>query len=303
MRTAALMVLIAACATESTPIDPPPDPFELAWSESIRPGDLIVGIPGTGAYSGLGARIEAMHGDVEGSSIIEAAEVLEGSIAAARRAGISDADIEAGAVELGMWGAGITKLASFKYHSLDGLHVTFTVLGGLSKCGTGGIPENIVNYNQGNAEADTLDLYQRLVTYLGKSPRDGRQVTIVSHSWGGLVAEYFATHLAALETDHGGLSGAEIAFVISAGVPSFVPGYTPPGPGYRTYEQTVGDLKVAPRMYEVDRPDDPVHTLDLTRNGGGHHYIIEIGAEYHGWYGITTDELACAGVAGICPAR
>jgi hypothetical protein len=53
-------------------------------------------------------------------------------------------------------------------------------------------------------------------------------------------------------------------------------------------------------VYEVDRPDDPVHTLNTHGNGDGHMYTILIGDEFIGSYGITTNELACAGVAGEC---
>ena len=73
--------------------------------------------------------------------------------------------------------------------------------------------------------------------------------------------------------------------------------------GGTTYESTAGDVHVAPAMYEVDRPDDPAHSFDIAETGGGHHYIIMVGTEYLGWYGITTEELACAGVAGRCPMR
>ncbi len=295
---AAVLVLLTACATEHAAYDPP-DPFAEIWTSAMRPGDLIVAVPGTSSYPMLGAKVDAADGaELEGTVIEGGADVLEGAVAAARRAGLDPT-----ATELGIWGAGITKATAFRYHSLDGAHVTFHVLGGTSVCANGGIADNLKNYNQTGADTDATDLYKRLQAYLMASPGAGRNVTLVSHSWGGLAAEYFATHLATLTQTYGALPGADVAFVISAGVPPFVPGYQPPGPGFRTYESTAGDVHVAPAMYEVDRPDDPAHSFDLADEGGGHHYIIRVGTQYLGWYGITTDELACAGVAGPCPMR
>lgn len=297
MRVFAL-VLLAACATEPGPELPATDPFELAWSASIRPGDVIVAVPGTGMYTDFGARVDATPGDlplITARDYLGAVEVLEGAIAAARRAGV-----DPHAVELAIWGAGITKPA-FDYASLDGETYVFRVVGGKSVCATGGIPANITNYNTGNADTDARDLYRRLQTFTAdRAP--GTQVTLISHSWGGVVAEYFGQKLATYVADHGPLT-ADVTFAIAAGVPAFVPGFTPHGAGFYTVTSSDGDVRGAVKTYEVNRPDDPAHSFDPAGNGDGHHYIIRFGDEYRGWYGITTDELSCGDVPGICPER
>jgi hypothetical protein len=71
-----------------------------------------------------------------------------------------------------------------------------------------------------------------------------------------------------------------------------VPDYSFAGPGLR--DVTDGHL------YEVDRPDDPVHMLSPSGNGGGHQYDILFGTDFQGSYGVTTDELSCDGVPGAC---
>ena len=299
MRGLVLVPLVSACALAGGPEpDPPRDLLQEAWERSVRLGDAIIAVPGTGTATDLGlpieARIDPANPDaveIEARDFIDNVEVLEAAIAAAQRAGLSDAEIESGAVELGIWGAGITKLRAFRYHSFDGLHVRFDVLGGTSVCGIGGIPDNLLNYNGGNAELDARDLYRKAKAWL--RPASERHVTLVSHSWGGVVAEYFAAHLATYVADEGAWPGTDVAFVAAAGVPGFVPDFQPYGPGFRT----VGD---ATMVYEVDRPDDPVHTFDPQNGGGGHHYVIFDGTDYVGWYGITTDEIACRGVPGPC---
>ncbi len=302
------MLLVTSCTTdEPAPTDPGPTPFERVWTEAIRPGDVIIAVPGTGGFSTLGLPIEqqidATHPEVDGRTLLKNVEVLEAAIAAAQRAGISDAELEAGAVTLGMWGSGITKLTSFKYLSLGGLHVSFEVIGGTSVCANGGIPENLVNYNGRNADVDARDLYRRTQQWLGGKPGAGRNITLVSHSWGGVVAEYFAQKAATFEADYGPLPGATTAFVIAGGIPAFVPDFRALSPGFRTIESIQGEHTSEIRTYEVDRPDDPVHTFNPRGNGNGHHYIIMTNDIYLGWYGITTDELSCDGVPGICPLR
>jgi hypothetical protein len=295
---ASLVALITSCTTTAPVDDPPPfDPLDQVWSETIRRGDIIVAVPGTSTYTTLGAYIEDhAPAEIDARAVLNTVEVLEAELAAAVRAGFTAAEIEGGAVTLALWGSGITKLTSFRYRSLDGLHVTFVVIGGTSVCAVGGIPENLGNYNAANADKDARDLYRRTQAFVATLPPADRNIVLVSHSWGGLVAEFFASNLATYTHDHGPLARATIAFVQAAGVPPLVPGYTPYGPGFRT----VGD---ATRVYEVDRPDDPAHTFSPTGNGGGHHYVIMFGDVYQGWYGITTDELACAGTPGICPSR
>jgi pimeloyl-ACP methyl ester carboxylesterase len=299
MRVPAFLLLLAACATEPGPEPEAVDLLELVWADSIRPGDLVVAVPGTGMYTDFGARVDAKV-DGGGPPMIDArqhvgvVEVLEGAIAAARRAGVDPA-----AVDLAIWGAGITRTDSFRYASLDGATVVFRVLGGKSTCATGGIPANLTNYNEGNANKDARDLYQRLQAFTADRPRN---ITLVSHSWGAVVAEYIGQQLATYMTDHGRLT-SELVFAVAAGVPAFVPGFTAHGEGFYTTTSTSGDLQGAVKTYEINRPDDPVHTFDPQGNGGGHHYVIRVADEYRGWYGITTDELSCDNAPGICPTR
>ncbi len=319
MRSASSAVLLFAvavtaggCATEPAP-EPGPasDVLQIAWTESVRAGDVIVAVPGTGTYTDVGMQIEAAIDPahptepptIEGRMYVANVEVLEGAIAVAERAGFTAQQIEAGEIDLAIWGAGITKLTAFRYISLAGLHVTFTVIGGTSVCAVGGIPENLPNYNDGNADKDARDLYRRLQSWSAATSANGRKVTLVAHSWGGIVAEYLASHLATYVADHGPLAGTEIAFVVAGGVPGYIPNFKPHGPGFRTVasaDPTSGG-RAAVRTYEVDRPDDPVHSFDPNGNGGGHHYIIRFGDDYLGWYGVTTDELSCGNIAGECP--
>jgi len=294
-RWAAAFVICAACASddEAPPVDPGPSLFDRVWADSIRAGDAIVVVPGTGTHTDVGTLIDAAPtADFVARDHITSVDPIEGAIAAAQRAGFSGADLEAGAVRFGLWGAGIANTAAFTYVSVDGFRIHMEIVGGKSVCADGGIPDNLLNYNTGNAEVDARDLYQHLQTWLGAGA--DRNVSLVSHSWGGVVAEYFSQHATALERDYGALPGARVVFATAAGVPGFVPGgFVPAGPGFRTVDTV--------KLYEVDRPDDPAHTFDPSRGGNGHHYVIMVGSEYLGWYGITTEELACAGVAGACP--
>lgn len=300
---------VAACTDVALPPEDPPDLFEQVWGETIRRGDVIVAVPGTGGFSTLGVKIEELIDPAQadatvvfdGRTAVLNVQVLEEAIAAAQRAGFTEVDLEAGAVTLAMWGSGITKLTAFDYESLGGLRVRFEIVGGTSVCANGGIFENLPNYNEGNAELDARDLYERTRSWLAGRPGNGRNVVLVSHSWGGIVAEYTAKHLATFEVEHGGLPGAELAFVVAAGVPAFVPGFTRLGPGFRTIDSVDGEVTAAVRTYEVDRPDDPAHTFDPSSTGNGHSYIIMFGDEYRGFYGITTDELSCGTTPGICP--
>ena len=289
MRLLACLVLVAACTAEPPPPDLP-QPLDVVWGQSIRPGDVIVAVPGTGGYTLLGAFIDAAVDPAQPDAppVIDQRTtpdlnpiVLEQAIAAAQRAGLSDAEIEQGAVAMGLWGAGVTKAGRFDYHSLGGLTVRFDVIGGRSVCADGSLPENLLHYTKDNADADARDLATRIATYLGGSTR---QVTVVSHSWGGAVSEYFVQNLA---------TPGVPAFVIAAGVPPGVPGYDFAGPGLRPV--------AAASLYEVDRPDDPVHALDFGWDLEGHQYDIVIAGQFVGSYGITTEELSCHGNPGPCP--
>lgn len=301
MRAAYAIALLIACTDDVGPTDPPRDLFEEVWSASIRTGDIVVVVPGTGSFSTLGLYIENENGKFDGRTYRVSVDPIEGAIAAAQRAGFTDAELEAGKIKFALWGAGITKFGRFDYTSIGGLHLSFDVIGGLSACGTGGIPENLGNYNAGNAEKDARDLYRRLQSYLATTASD-RNVTLVSHSWGGAVAQYFASFQATLQKDEGPLGG-NAAFVVAAGVPGLVPGFETHGPGFRTVESSDEGVTAAVKSYEVDRPDDPVHTFDPNENGQGHHYVIMFGDTYMGWYGVTTDELSCDTTPGRCPKR
>jgi hypothetical protein len=268
---ALLAILLAACAT--TPASPvAPLPTDAIWAASIHPGDLVVAVPGTGAFDSLGTFIDQ-------SAVIDRRAnpdvnpiALEQAIAAAQRAGVDPA-----AVELAVWGTGATQRASFEYRSLAGPVVTFTVLGGENSCATGHISDNLLKYTRDNADVDARDLAARIA---GRS----QQVTIVAHSWGGAVAEHLAL-------DH--LGDASIAFVFAAGVPKLIAGEGMMGPGMKP-EGTAS-------LYEVDRPDDPVHALDFQWDIEGHQYDIMWGSDFRGSYGITTEDMSCHDEPGACP--
>src|SRR5256885_12036288 len=108
MRLAVLVV--AACATEPTP-PAPPQPLDVIWGDAIRPGDVVVMVPGTKSYDLLAAPIEALGGDDPlvdvraNESIANDAIVFESAIGAAHRAGVDPATLT-----FALWGSGITKL-------------------------------------------------------------------------------------------------------------------------------------------------------------------------------------------------
>ncbi len=225
--------------------------------------------------------------------------MFEQAIGAAHRAGITDDELEAGAITFGLWGAGFTKLDGFDYLSYEGLRVHITVIGGENSCATGTVLDNLIAYSVANANTDASDLYARIQTWLAAHPATApRDVVVASHSWGGAVAEYLAFHLDAIAGKAGPLPGATMPFTIAAGVPGFIPSYTFAGPGMRP----VGDNA----LYEIDRPDDPVHAVDPSGNPDGHQYDILFGDDYQGSYGVTTEAISCRGVPGPCswtPAR
>jgi hypothetical protein len=298
----ALALTLAACAAEPAMPDQP-GPLETVWGESIRAGDLVVAVPGTGAYTLTGATIDEVAAATPAGSVpLVDVRVkpfnsinLEQAIAAARRAGFFDEEIEAGRVHFTLWGAGVTRATELIYGSYEGLRVPFTVLGGRTVAAEGLVTDNLFNYNSGNADRDASDLYGRIAAWIDDHPSvEPRRVTLVAHSWGGAVSEYLASHLASFHERFGALPrGASLPFVMAAGVPGFIPGYQCLGPGIRTVESGV-------RVYEVDRPDDMVHNLDPSGNVEGHQYNIMFGDDFRGSYGITTMELSCAGVPGPC---
>lgn len=311
-RPAALTcVLLAACAVAgpADPVDlgdPPAEvegPADEVFQRHVRVGDLIVAVPGTGSKQTLGDAIE--RAVASSPPIADARDrgfdpiVLEQAIATAQRAGFSDGEIESGAVTLALWGAGTTA-DRFVYRSFDGLRVPFVGLGGLNACGTGSVPENLLNYTRDNVARDAADLYRRTQAWIAAHPSfvgGPRQVTLVSHSWGGAIAEYLALELAEVAGAHGPLTDtggpARLDFVVAAGVPSLIVGYHFLGSTLRTVDTGV-------QVYEVNRPDDGVHGLDPAGAPGGHQYNIVVDDEFLGSYGLTTFELACNGVAGAC---
>ena len=302
MRPPFALVLVTACAT--TPPGPEPEaPIDAIWGQTIRAGDLIVAVPGTGAEGNLGARIDAAidPADPTAPPLVDPRVdsalnpiVLEQAIAATERAGFSDDEIASGVVSYALWGAGVQHATAFDYHALGGATVHFVVLGGTNTCATGSIESNILNYSADDALRDATDLYARTQTWTEQNPGFSRHVIVTAHSWGGAVAEYFAENLPAIAETNGPLdSGARVSFVIAAGVPKLILGYTFEGPGLRP----VGDAS----LYEIDRPDDPVHALDFAWSLSGHQYDISYGDAFQGSYGITTDELSCDGTPGACP--
>ena len=267
----ALVVVVLAACTDPVPPVAKPSPLDAIWSESIRPGDLIVAVPGTGGYTDLGVFIDrspTLDGRVDVNPI-----VLEQAIAAAQRAGI---DVESGAVTLALWGTGATR-PTFDYESLGGLRVRFDVIGGRSILAAGALIQNLLRYTRDNADLDARDLEARIHALAPNG-----HVILVAHSWGGAVAEYLVDQL----------GDPSIAFVVAAGVPATIAGYHLRGPG------------LAPSggasLYEVDRPDDMVHNMNPSGTIEGHQYDIMFGDAFQGSYGITTMELSCHGVPGRC---
>ncbi len=299
------LALMASCVPEEDPQPIPPLPIETVWADSIHTGDLIVMVPGTGSYQFLAQPIQAIGGtnplvDVRANATVAGdAIVFEQAIAAAERAGISDADLESGAVTFGLWGAGFTDLTSFDYLSYNGVQIHVVILGGTNTCATGSIFGNLFNYNTTDANTDANNLYLDIQKWLAANPSPSgtaRDVTVASHSWGGALSEYLALKITAIEAANGPLTDgagvAQMKFTIAAGVPGFILGMSLVGPGLRDFDE--GSL------YEIDRPDDPVHAMDPSGNGAGHQYSIVIGDDFIGSYGVSTEELACAGVAGEC---
>lgn len=291
------VLVLAACTAEPPPPEEPVDLLALAWEESLDAGDAIVAVPGTSSFNDLGTHIErAVKADapiptLEGRRYITGVNVLEGALAAAERAGLAPGD-----VQFAVWGAGITNTDAFHYVSFDGHRVTFRVLGGTSIAAVGSPLDNLPRYNAGNADRDARDLYKRMQAW-----RPAGKVTLVSHSWGGIVAEYLASSYAQYTVDHG--AGANVVFAVAAGVPGYVPMFKPHGTGFRTVTSRASELAVDIKTLEINRPDDPVHSFDPRLTGGGHQYIIRFGEDYRGWYGVTTDDLSCGDVPGACPMR
>jgi hypothetical protein len=304
-RTMWRLVLLAsgcAVAVEPPPEPPLPVPIETVWTDTIHAGDLIALVPGTGSYDFLPATIEPLSGeqpvvDVRAfPKVADDAIVFEQAIAAAHRAGFSNADLEAGALTFGLWGAGFTRLHSFVYVSYDGIHLPIEILGGASACAHGRVVDNLLSYTTANIEHDARALYVAIQTWLAAHP--GGNAVVASHSYGGAVAEYLAFELPTIAERLGPLAnGATIPFTIAAGVPALVVGYQFAGPSFRTLDGRA--------LYEIDRPDDPVHAMNPSGNPDGHQYDILIGdaylGRYAGAYGITTTELSCRGVPGECP--
>jgi hypothetical protein len=300
---------LAGCAAEPDQGTELPQPLDTIWAASIRTGDLFVLVPGTGSYDYIATVIDPMPAAIPevdprkikniGSDSI----VFEQAIAAAHRAGIPASALEDGTMQFGIWGAGFTGThEQFIYISYEGIRVPIHILGGESKCAHGGVAENILAYNGTNALADATDIYQKTQAWLPVHPSvTGRPRNIIldSHSWGGADAEYLTRELSTIAAAHGPLADgtgvARIALTIAMGVPGFVPGYTFQGPSLRYLDPVVKNA-----LYEIDRPDDAVHTLQLQHTSGGHQYTIMFGDDFQGSYGITTQELSCAGVPGAC---
>jgi len=290
------VVVLAGCAVDDgAPTPSGPDPFETVWADSLQAGDLIAMVPGTKAYDYLGKTLDALP-DAEPVVDVRAvmpladdAIVFEQAIAAAHRAGLSDAQLEAGAVAFGLWGAGFTRVKAFTYVSWEHLHIRVAVLGGTNTCATGDVATNLLNYTVQNADTDATNLYTDLQAWLAVHPASN--VVLASHSWGGGIAEWLVAHRDAIAAKQGAL-GAALPFAIAAGVPGYMVGYQFAGPGFRS----IGDIA----LYEVDRPDDPVHAMDPSGNPDGHQYDIVFGDAFQGAYGLTTTALSCRNVAGPC---
>lgn len=300
-----LCVTLTACATEPPPAGPTPDPLDTIWGKAIRPGDAIVLVPGTGSFDHLAKAIDALPGpmptvDVHAMPDVALyAVVFEQAIGAVHRAELPNDTLTSGATPLVVWGVGFAKTTSFEYVSYEGLHVPITVIGGKSTCASGDVLANLLRYTQTDAQTDATDLYARTKTWLAANPPasgEPRNVIVSGHSWGGAVSEWLAFHASDIEAAGGSLADASgvatMRFTIAAGVPGFVPGYAFAGPGLRDLAE--GSL------YEIDRPDDPVHAMNPSGNGYGHQYVILDGDAFLGEYGVTTTALTCNGVPGAC---
>lgn len=301
------LLAVTGCAlAEGDPPAEMPSKLDLVWEKTIRKGDVMVLIPGTAAVDYLGAPIEALGGDHpivhvrEHEKVREDAVVFEQALAAAHRAGITNEEIESGALTFLLWGAGITKIAAFDYISYDGVRMRIDILGGQNSCAVGGIVDNYLNYSLTSADLDARDAYARLGAWLTAhpSPTTARNAIVMAHSWGGAVAEYLSLELETIAAELGPLPyGVAMPFTVAAGVPGFVLGYNFIGPRVLDFEDRPGGTRT---LYEIDRPDDPVHNMTFEGDFGGHHYEIVVGDDYLGFYGITTDEMACRGQPGAC---
>jgi hypothetical protein len=308
MRHALVAVWVALVGCAAQPDEPPADPPQLLdqlWGQEIRTGDLIVLVPGTGSYQYLAVPIEGIGGDnpvvdvTQNATVAGDAIVFEQAIGAAHKAGFSNADLEAGKLSFGLWGAGITKLTAFTYVSYEGIHLHVDILGGTNSAATGSIFSSLLNYTTTSALIDAKDLYAKTQAWLAAHPSAtgaARNVIIASHSWGGAVAEYMGFQLDAVEAADGPLADtggvAQLPFTIAAGVPGFILSYSLAGPGLKPFHGGY--------LYEIDRPDDPVHALDPSGDGGGHQYTILYGSDFQGSYGVTTMEMSCHGMPGEC---
>jgi hypothetical protein len=306
----ALVTIVATGCIASEPSTPAPlPPIDAVWGASIHAGDLMVLAPGTGSFDFLAAPIQALGGthpivDVrQNPTVAGDAVVFEQAIAAAHRAGFTVADLQAAALEFGLWGAGFTTVDGFDYVSYEGITLDITVLGGENSCATGSIFGDLLKYNTTDANTDANDLYARIQAYLVANPSStgaSRNVIIASHSWGGAVAEYMAENLSTYEAAIGPLADtggtATLEFTIADGVPAFILDMALEGPGLRSVS--------GEQVLEIDRPDDPVHAMDPSGNGGGHQYTIVWGdmstGTFKGSYGITTTLMDCDGVPGAC---
>jgi hypothetical protein len=299
------LLVVAGCALGDgeAPAEAPAK-LDAIWAKTIRPGDVVVLIPGTASVDYLAAPIEALgvaHPVVnvrEHDRVREDAVVFEQALAAAHRAGISNEQIESGELTFLLWGAGITKLTAFDYVSFDGVRMRIDILGGQNSCAVGGIVDNYFNYSLTSADIDARDAYSRLGEWLAAHPSPNpRNAIVMAHSWGGAVAEYLSLEYETILAELGPLpGGAAMPFTVAAGVPGFVVGYQFIGPRAIDFERPSG----ARMLYEIDRPDDPVHNMTFEGDFGGHHYEIVVGDDYLGFYGITTDQMSCRGAAGPC---
>jgi pimeloyl-ACP methyl ester carboxylesterase len=297
-----LASLAAGCAATEPPGPDLPDPLAEAFTLSLRPGDVILLVPGTGARDYLGAPIDAMPGEVPTADVLasepvrEDAVVFEQAIGVAERAGLSREQIENGDVTLLLWGAGFQRVQAFDYVSYERLRVRIQILGGENAVAVGLIEDHYFDYTRDNVDTDARDIYQRLSAWLSAHPADGRNVVVVSHSYGGAVGEYLALEHDAIATVP--LPGATaLPFTIAAGVPPYVLGYNFLGPRVVDLHPSDGSTSLA---YEIDRPDDPVHNLTFQGDFHGHHYNIVFGDQFEGSYGVTTDKISCDTVPGPC---
>ena len=305
----AATVALGGCATDADQGTELPQPIATVWADSIRAGDMFVLVPGTGSYDYIAKVIDPMTDKVPvvdprtNKRIAGDSIVFEQAIASAHRAGIPDSALEDGTMQFGLWGAGLTGThEQFIYVSYEGIRVPINILGGANTCTYGSVSDNILNYSSANALIDATDMYKRVQAWLPARPSvtgQPRNIILDSHSWGGADAEYLTLEFAKIAaangpwTDAGGV--AKISLTVAMGVPGFVIGYAFQGPGLKYLDPVVKNA-----LYEVDRPDDPVHSLQLQNNGDGHQYTILFGSDFQGSYGVTTEEMSCDGVPGEC---